>query len=610
MADQALPTTSVRPSLIRQVGDFLADLFRIVLYRPVRYGTLDLSAHSRGVAGIAVAVSIIYAITVASILAANPLRASFELQTALKPSGNIVVPAFLVPGALCLLGVSFALLLSGTQRSPWWQRILYFIAVNGILGCVTAICVTTGVRGALTWVCCGLMALVLIYTVAVWTGKTAASIDAFVFAVLCCGLLLTAFRAIVSQNLQAQTSGELITVSLVLQFVATLALPVAFLSGVNATAFGVSIISWAGEEFGQRVGVLWGALAAAVILAWQWFSLLQDVLMTPGALTGRGSAFVAAIVVVAACIAVWWACHRFVDERERSPVVVAASALKLAVPVSFGLNAAAIIGSLLGLVAIPLASLVNAETVKPMSLAIDIAGSNTFVVATRVAVVVGMAVAAVVLVRSRRILLAAMAAVDAVVLGSFFWQGRVLLGWLWTPSSIGDVGLLAATVLLVIWTVRQTLDRDRVALLVLLALLSALVRKADFFAVPVGFLIGASAAALLIVGLVWGFLTDGGSAHVDQSNFPRDRQLLVVLGTFLFGITIVAWAVIGKDVGTALVLSGETLVAVQTLGTALIISVVLAYAFPRIARPAEAVEAATVDRSGTEVSPDVGPVQS
>lgn len=581
-------------TFVRQGADFFRDLVRVVLVQPVRRGTLDVAGHSRGVAGIACAVAILYAMTVGSILVANPLRAASELESSVDEAGNLIVPTFLIPAVLCLLGVSFALLLSGSQRAPWWRRILYLIAVEGILGSATAISVGFGERSWLTWVCCGLMALTLLYTIVVWLGRTPAATDAFVFLILCSGVLLTAYRTIVAQTLMGASNGSLVTVSLLLTFVGTLALPIAFLSGVNATAFGVSIISWAGDELGKRSAVIVGGAVVTIVLAWQWLSVVRGLLGAPFQWIEALAGLLAALVVVTASAGVWWLAHRSARAESASLVEVAAAGVGVALPVAYGLASAAMIGSFLGLIAVPLNSLVSAEALEPVFGLTDIVGSNVFVTSTRVAVVIGLLVAAILLVRRGRHLLAGVAGVDAVVLASYFWLGRLLGGWLWTPSSIGNVGLIAATALLVAWALRRRLDPDRVGILLLMALLSALVRKADFFALPIGFLIGASATALLIVGLVWGFLTDGGDAHADARAFPKDRRLLVVLGTFLFGITIVAWAVIGKDVATSLVLSADAALGVQTIGSALIIAVVFAFAFPAFRRKSTLAEPVAV----------------
>ena len=262
--------------------------------------------------------------------------------------------------------------------------------------------------------------------------------------------------------------------------------------------------------------------------------------------------------------------------------------MSVAVPVAYGITSSAFIGALLGALVASLGTLAPDQVVGPLSSVLDVVGSNAFVTTTRVLVVVGLVIGAAVLARRGSVLLAAIAAVDSVVLATVFWVPLLLPDWAWTPSSIGNVGLVVATVLAVVWSVLRRWSPDRFAFLLVLALLSALVRQADFFALPLGFVIGASAVALLIVGLIWGFLTDGGDAHEDAPGFPRDRRLLTLMGGFLFAITVVAWAVIGKDVGTSTTLSAVSAVALRTIGSAMIIAVVMASASPWLMNRREA----------------------
>lgn len=579
-------------SVGRGIWDYLRDLFHVVIYRPIRYGTLALGEHS--IPGIAWAVTVLYAITVASILLANPLRAASPLDSVINDTGNIVVPAFLIPAVLCLIALSFALLLAGSQRSPWWRRILYLIVVGGSLTSTAAICTGFGGPGLLAWAAWGMLALTLLYVVVMWTGRTPPGLDVLVLVLLCAGIFLVSYRSLVTLAFTTQDSPELITTALTLGYLGSLALPVAFLAGMSATAFGVSILSWGGEEAVSRAGAIVGGVILGVLLLWQWNSFLQG--FGSGVLEFIGS-LLAALLVLILCALAWWACTRNAVQRDSSPLAVTAASLTVAVPVAYAISAPAIIGAVLGQAGVAFASLLPGPIYEALSGMLTLAGSSVFVTLTRALTVAGLAVGAAVLVRRGRAMIAAVAAVSAVVLGTFFWLGRVLGGILWTPSTIGDIGILAATLLVILWAFQRSLDRRRLSFLVLLALLSALVRQADFFAVPVGFIIGASSVALLIVGLIWGFLIDGGEVHEDAPGFPRDRRLLVLLGTFLFSVTIVAWAVIGKDVGTVRVLAGTTTLAVQTLGTAMIIALVLeaGFALWRIRRAPEIPVAAAAE---------------
>jgi len=144
---------------------------------------------------------------------------------------------------------------------------------------------------------------------------------------------------------------------------------------------------------------------------------------------------------------------------------------------------------------------------------------------------------------------AAIAAVDAVVVGSLILTSKDawFSAWSWTPADFGDIGVLTCAALAVYWTVTRRWVTDRAGLLLLILLMSALIRQAAILEVPLGFLISASAAGVLIFGLFWSFLTGGSATHEDSAHATRDRRLLLFLGESLYAIAIVAWAVIGKQ---------------------------------------------------------------
>ncbi len=578
--------------MLRAVRTFLADLWRIVIFQPVREGTLSLKGHSRGVAGIVLGVTALYVLTVASILFANPIRSASSLRTSVNATGFVAVPSLLLPAVLCLLGIAFGLLLAGSQQAPWWRRILYLAVVWGALISVVGICVGLGASRSLAITSVVLAFVVLAYCIVMWFGRTAPAWDAVVLVVLTSGILLAAYRSLVLQALLGTESGELITVSFILTQVASLALPGAFLSGVNATAFGVSIVSWSGDDIGRRA--VWWFVGAIVVfvLGWQWISFGMGVgsgLDAVGSLAREG---VAAFVLLSACTLVWLSVRRRrASSEDSSPVDVAAACVGVAIPVAYGVTSSAFIAALLSALVASLNTVVPEQVIAQISALLDLVASNAFITTTRVLVVAGLAVATLVLLRRGSHLIAAIAGVNALVVATTFWGGQIAPDWPWTPSSLGNIGLIYATFLGLWWTARRSWDRDRAAFILVLCLLSALVRQADFFAVPLGFVIGASAAALLIVGLIWGFLTEGGEAHEDSPRYPKDRQMLVLLGSFLFAITVVGWAVIGKDVGTSLLLSAAATQGLQMLGSAMIVVVVLASASPWMSRPGKEADA-------------------
>ena len=551
---------------------------------PVRRGTLYLRDHPASIAGITWGVAVVYAVVLLGIVFARPLRASTPFEVVVgTEGGNAIVPDFLVPAILVLLAISFALVLAGSQRCRLWLRALMFVVVVGLLTGFVVGALGEGSDLLAGGLAIGGLVLVAAWCVVVWTGRTRAQVDAFVFLVLCGATLLSAYAAQLGR--EASGGGDALVLAnllVLLTYLGVLATPIAFLAGLDAVALGTSVIGEAGERLG-RTGAPWvAAVVAAAVIAWQAFAIAPD---RWADLTGDGAAslgrhLVIAIAIIAACVLAWWLCHRVAgraDDRADAARVADDAGL-VGEPVSYGLTAPLVLTSLVGVALYAGGPRWPEEVFNGLSDALDWLARGGVFAAARLIVVVALLAFAAVMARRRRSLVASVAAIDAIVIAAFYGLPEISPEWSMTTDALGDVGLVLAVVLLAWWAATRSLDRPRMALVLALALLSALIRQADFFSLPFGFLIGASTLALLLVGLVWGFLTDGGSAHDDLPHYPRDRRLLLMLGRSLFGLSIVAWAVIGKEVQVSASLGDVTAQSVMTLGTALIITTVIAAA--------------------------------
>ena len=585
---------------IRATGDFVVRLLRDVIYVPVRTGTLDLRAHPGAIAGITWAVTAIFVAVLLAILLARPLRAVSPLDVFVsEDGGSTVVPSFLVPAVLVLLAVSFALALAGSQRCRLWLRLLMLVVVVGVLTGFVAVGLEPGAVSATSVGALVAVVLTAAWSLAIWTGRTHAALDVFVLLVLCGATLLLAYAAQAGRLGGGGTSLTLVTTSLLLSYVGILATPIAFISGLGATALGIDVVGSAGSDLGRRAPLVLSAIVAAGVIAWQVVVAVPDRLSqasVDGAWAiGRG--LVVALVVVGLSAAAWGLCHRGAsresDEAHDLPQV-SAVALRVGEPVAYGLTATVVATGLAGVVLFiaaggwPLGIEDALAGVRDgLSRVVGWLGRLDVVTGVRLAVVAVMVIFAVVAARRGRALVASIASIDAVVIAAYFGLPYLTPDWALATDALGDIGVAAAAVLLAWWGIRRQIDRARMSLVLVLALLSALVRQADFFSLPFGFVIGASTLALLLIGLVWSFLTDGGAAHQDAPHYPRDAQLLLVLARALFGISIVAWAVLGKEVGISSSLGEATSQAVLTLGTALVITGVLAAA-RAVSRPSSA----------------------
>lgn len=564
------------PSPVIRAGLFLRDLVVAmvvtVIITPVRRGTLDLRHHRASIAAIAIFVAVVYASVMTAILLANPLRSASDLVSAVTDQGIAAVPSFLLPATFLLLSLAMALILAGSQRAAWWLRLILLVTVTAILALVVIPSRSASTGGVGSWLAVVTLVGTVAYAVVVWSRRTRVDVDFLVFWILTGGTMLLAYRGFIDQLSYFGQRLDLVTAAVLLWYLTVLAAPVAFLSGFNATAFGVSIVDWGARYVAGRVRRLAVLACIVVVLVWQVWVVISGWL---NAAADAGTVLLdhlGAIILVCACGAAWLGISRRPAATDSPPV--GAAALRVVVPIAYALMATAIINAVLGLVQVVLSAVRPGVGVDALAAAMEVMASTSVVRIDRLVVVIACGVAAVLLASRGRQTLALVLAIDAIVLTMVFIVPSIsALEWLhWTPEAVSDLGLVIVVGLLAWFWLRRELTHERVHLLLGLALLAALVRQADFFALPIGFLIGASTIALLLFGLTWGFLTDGSSVHVDSAHQPRDARLLLLLGQFLFGITIVSWAVIGKQVEAMSQLSQLTSASVASVGTALILA--------------------------------------
>lgn len=560
----------------RTLRAFVTTIVGFAVVSPVRNGTLRLRDHPPAIAGITWVVAGVIGVLVGGIVAANPLRESAHLIAVVGESGSSIVPEFLVPAFLFLLAVSIALVLAGSQRLHWWVlRPLLLITCTAILGSLIAtsatVSATMGTSSSWTgWVA---LAAVVAYSLLIWSGRTSASTDFFVLLALCLFIALASYRGFITGMALADNRFDLAATMTLLFALNTLATPLAFASGLNATKLGASITERAGDFIAKRTPVRVAALILAAIIAWQIIGVAPRLAdrwsrYGPGDLVGAASG---SSLLLGLCALMWWLAHR--DSGRQAVVEKDASeiASTVAQPIAYGLAAPLLINNVLGLVATLLGRWPGPQGALLRSM--PALASDTAAGIARGVVIVCVVAAAVRMVGSGRPRTAVILLIDAVMLAVVFFAVPLLRAahLSWSAASLGDVGLAVGIALFGWWGAHRSITVGRLVVLYTLILLSALIRRADYFGVPFGFLLGASATTVLIVGLVWGLLTDGGEAHEGTRGAPRDGKLLLFLGSFLYGLAIAGWAVIGKQVDLAEQLTKSTELGVLTLGTGYIV---------------------------------------
>ncbi len=561
------------------ITQYVRGLATNVVVDPIRNGTMRLRGHSPTVVGIAIFVGLIYAVLLVAIAAARPLRAASDFVADTSRGDVSVIPAFLVPMLLFLLGLSFALVLAGSQRSHPALRVTMLVAVLAIVGSIVMVVPNREVAGLVWWVAVACAVLVAVYSLLMWSGRTPPVIDFLVLFILLEAAIVASYRATVVGQASSDLRFDIVTTALLLTYLTLLASPLAFSGGLSAVGVGAATVAWSADFARRRarpMTVLVLLVLAALWQGWVTFGNVSNGLTTDAGDSLRSIA--GALLLVALGWGAWiLIAGRRPADPDRNPeddaVEMVADAGRFGLPLGYGLQSIVILTALLGMVVVGLAVLAPDVTASTISSIIELLSSADVATITRWAVVAGLVVATIVLMSRARWIPAAIATVNAIIIASLIaMSGDAWLSdWAWTPESLGDLGVLAATVLAVWWLIRGRWSADRAGLLLLLLLMSALVRQAAILEVPLGLLLSASATGVLIFGLSWGFLTGGSTVHEDSPHAHRDRRLFLFLGQSLYGIAIVAWAVIGKEIDALGTLSEVTALAVLTLGTSLIL---------------------------------------
>jgi hypothetical protein len=557
---------------------------RTVLVEPVAGGTLALRRHGSGVAGVVGVVAALYGLVLLAIIAAGPLRARADLVADTSQGDVTVLPDFLAPALLLLVGIAFALVLAGSQRTHPVVRVLLLLVIVSV---VTAIVVASPGRETtpvLWWGALAGVALAIGYCIAMWWLPTPPLVDVLVLLVTLETALVLAYAGMVASARDTGLRFDVVTVSLLVTYLTLLASPVAFASGASAVGVGIAAVAWSTDFLRRQARPVVVVVLLVVLAAWQAWVVVARWQAEPGATAHQD---VAALVLVMAAGGAWWAARRpTTGEAEE----VVERGTRLGLPVGYGLQSAALATALLGLVAIAWSVLDPDDPRSLLTRLLDLASSDITGVAVRWLVAVGLVVAGLVARRRGDDVAAGIAWVSAVVLTGVILTlpGAPLAEHPWSPNAVGDVGLAAALLLALWWAVTRSWSADRAGYLLVVVGLAALVRQANVLETPMAFLLGGSAVGLLVFGLAWSFVTGGGASHEDSRWLTADRRMLIFVGEALYALAITAWAVIGRQAEAVATLASFATLAVLTLGTAMVLASAFALAPLARAQPTAA----------------------
>jgi len=146
----------------------------------------------------------------------------------------------------------------------------------------------------------------------------------------------------------------------------------------------------------------------------------------------------------------------------------------------------------------------------------------------------------------------------------------------WSSEAIAVVIAIGSIALAIVLAARRQLDARRLALLTIALLLSAAAAWRDVLADPLSVVIGSGGIALVLFGFVWGFVTDADVTHHESDRYPRPARVMLFLANAVFGVTVLAFGTLARDLNAGINLDAFAQFGDQVLGTALILAAVVA----------------------------------
>lgn len=545
---------------------------RTTFVDPVRFGTLNLHRRSTQTAGITIGIAVLFSLVIVAILAANPLRASAELIAAPGETEVIVVPAYLIPAILALLGVSAALALTGAVRcSPLIALPLVVVSIL-VLTAIVVSSVNSSTNPYLTVAAFALLGIAIALFIGARFRPGGTARDFLIFLAPILSSMALAQRGFTEIATASGIRVDVVTVALALSFIAALALPVAVLSGFAAVDVGTGLVTGIARGLGTKIRPQAVMVVIGVLILTQSILTISDLRDS----SVRQHVLIAGSTALA-CAVVW----TLLRIRGAGEATARDDAGSLAGPTAYGLSLTVILGGIIGMVGLVLGlTLVPGASVALQPVVTGFLDSPGPWL-NRIAVIIGLVVLSAIMRRSKP-LLAGVAGLGALLISV---NSLSAAGVVWSPPVFADVAFIGvcAWFLRVLWFQRERWGELSGTALLALAL-TLLLRQPDVLAQPFTLVIGGSATAVIVVGLVWSFLTDGAEPARSPRGLGRDARLLLLLANFLFGATVVAWATIGRQPLLADALDQATTLGVQSIGTALIVSVLLTVTFGAVRR--------------------------
>lgn len=143
----------------------------------------------------------------------------------------------------------------------------------------------------------------------------------------------------------------------------------------------------------------------------------------------------------------------------------------------------------------------------------------------------------------------------------------------WSSEAISVLIATVTGVLAIVLATRRQLGSRQLGLLCVLFLLAEAVAWRDLIADPLSALLGTSAIAFILLGFVWAFVAGAELTRTGSPRYPMSARVLLFIANNLFGVTVLAFAAVARDLDAVIDLDKFADVGDVLLGTALIVIV-------------------------------------
>lgn len=571
-------------TLLRRLVDGVTRFWAALVVEPVRAGRLRNTGWPAGLTPVVAVGVVAFIVAVALIVAAPVVR---ELTPLSASVGAIILtlPRLTLPLIFWLIVMALALMQTAALHVRTLVQVTLTVTSSLALLFLGSLDLGPGEGGVLT-VTPGkvgaVVAVMVIVILVLWRRRTTFAWWEFPVVLAVMGV-----SAVISLGRTASTSAPFgidfgpTSASLVMSSIGQLAVPAALAAGVAVAEFAIrastaTVAALQRPRRGRRASLVVLLIAFVMVAVWRIVEFALAV-ADGGEALPPASTVLFSLAVLATIAMLWWGVVRVRGVPEHSVSALQDEFPALTMPVAIGLSI------LLAPVILLLLSVqvleswgVPADGLAVVFGIVEVARSTTAVTVVRALVGATLVIAAYVTARRGvRTLPELLSAVGVITLASTV---PVLAGLSieWSSQALAMIVAFGTLVLTVVLAARRRLSARGLALLTVALLLSAAIAWREVIADPLSLVIGSTGIALVLFGFVWSFATDAAVTHDDSRQYPRATRVMLFIANSVFGVTVLAFGALARDLGAAIDLDAFAQFGDQLLGTALVLACVLA----------------------------------